>query len=334
MHTMKTHELEKMMAALPLSALDAVRLVLEAVEELDEQAQGANRLSLMRTLRGAMRKGVEALREERRTVSFATAAWESVEARGDKRPTTRRDLRHFVRRMLRLDGVAERPLRLMRTEECRTILQRAFGNSIHSFRKGRAILHSIFVHGRAQGWCTENPVSCIKPPVAKEQMITPLSLEEIRRLEQTAHRPEHRKMLFSLALMLYAGVRPGEICRLQPARDILWAERLIIIRPIASKTGGGRTIPLRKSFDLKESACIIPKNWATRWRNLRRAAGFTTWQPDVLRHTFASYHAAYYRNIPELQLEMGHRNAHLLHTRYVIPTSRRDAEAFFNSHTP
>ena len=37
--------------------------------------------------------------------------------------------------------------------------------------------------------------------------------------------------------------------------------------------------------------------------------------PDVCRYTFASYHAAFFRNLPELQLEMGHRDA-LFHLRH------------------
>ena len=42
-----------------------------------------------------------------------------------------------------------------------------------------------------------------------------------------------------------------------------------------------------------------------------------SWQPDVLRHTFATHHLATFRNYAELQLEMGHRSAELLRTRYI-----------------
>ena len=52
------------------------------------------------------------------------------------------------------------------------------------------------------------------------------------------------------------------------------------------------------------------------------------WVPDVCRHTFATYHAAMFRNLPELQLEMGHRDTSLLRSRYMVPARRKDAEAF------
>ena len=62
---------------------------------------------------------------------------------------------------------------------------------------------------------------------------------------------------------------------------------------------------------------ICPPNWRRHWAALHREAGFALWQPDVLRHTFATHHLAAFRSYAELQLEMGHRSAELLRTRYV-----------------
>lgn len=114
------------------------------------------------------------------------AAWASVESRAGRRATTLRDLRHFVRRMLRVEGIAQRPLRGMSTKECRVLLEQAFGNSAHSFNKVRAILHSIFAYGQRQEWCGENPVARIETRRVQEKEIVPLKPEEERRLEQAA----------------------------------------------------------------------------------------------------------------------------------------------------
>ncbi len=68
-------------------------------------------------------------------------------------------------------------------------------------------------------------------------------------------------------------------------------------------------------------------------RLLRREAGFSrlSWVPDVLRHTFASYHALTHRNLPALQLQLGHRDARLLLTRYLNlrPLRRADSQSFW-----
>lgn len=54
----------------------------------------------------------------------------------------------FALLMLRVEGVAQCPLRRMNTRQCRHLLDTAFGGSAHSYTKGRAILHSIFAYGR------------------------------------------------------------------------------------------------------------------------------------------------------------------------------------------
>ncbi len=315
---------------LPLNMNDIARLTLEATEEMGASAQGMQRPEMLQLMRRVIRAGVAAVRAEEHTVSFEEAAWASVEARVGRRATTLRDLRHFVRRMLRVEGVAARPLRAMSTRECRELLERAFGSSDHSFNKGRAILHSIFAHGLRQEWCGENPVSRIETRRIQEKEIAPLSPQEVRRLEQAAQQPEHREMRFSLHLLLYNGVRPQEVARLSE-RNIRPEQGRVIIPASGSKTGGGRALPLRKMKSLKGVSLRIPRNWQQRWRALRCAAGFSAghWQPDVCRHTFASYHAAHFRDLGMLQLEMGHRSADLLRSRYLNLPRVEQAKAYW-----
>lgn len=197
MKTMTTILLKK----LPLAAEDVVRQILEFTEELGERAEGLERAELIKLLRRVIRAGAYAIEQAENTVSFEEAARASIEDCKERRATTVRDLRYFVGRMLRVEGLSNRPLRAITTQECRRILQQAFGSSVHSYRKGRAILHSIFSYGIRWEWCASNPVSRIEVPRVKEKNIRPLSLPEIRRLESTAAQPAHRDM--QLQLMLY-----------------------------------------------------------------------------------------------------------------------------------
>lgn len=274
--------------------------------------------------------GAETLRQQEQTVDFEQAAWASVAARSGRRPTTRRDLRYYVRRLLRIEGVGQLPLRSMSTGQCRQILEQAFGHSAHAYRKGRTIMHSIFSYGIRQEWCDANPVARVDTPEVQETPIVPLNHEEIERLRKTAAQPRFADMRFSLSLLLYSGVRPAEVERIIPD-DVFWKEKQVVIRPQSSKTGGGRVVPLRPLPDLESKDCSVPQNWQERWKALRRAAGFKRWIPDVCRHTFASYHAAYFRNLPELQLEMGHRDMSLLRSRYLAPALQHAATRFWTA---
>ena len=51
------------------------------------------------------------------------------------------------------------------------------------------------------------------------------------------------------------------------------------------------------------------------------------WRQDVCRHTFATYHAAHFRNFAALQMEVGHRDSSLLRTRYVYAGNGTEASA-------
>ncbi len=142
-------------------------------------------------------------------------------------------------------------------------------------------------------------------------------------------------MQLSLHLMLYCGIRPTEVSRIDPERDIDWQNQRVVVRPTTSKTGGGRVVPLRCG-NIDALRHDIPRRWVQRWRALRKAAGWSKetahpWRQDVCRHTFATYHAAHFRNFAALQMEMGHRDSGLLRTRYIYATHGADgnAESFF-----
>ncbi len=303
--------------------------------------------ALMQALRRVLREGMNAVRAQERTVSFAYAAQESLARRvaAGRRATTLRDLRHFIRRLLRVPGLGERPLRALDTAECRRVLEQAFAGSAHSYRKGRVILHSIFAYGLRQRWCAENPVAAIDAPALEEKEIIPLTVEECRRLVAVAKTPRFRDCLPALGLMLFAGVRPGDVARLRWA-DVHCEEGVLAIAARHSKTGGARRVelcpPLRRMLRRQRPAAagrgraLCPPRWPRRWQRLRQLAGLATpqhpWVPDVLRHTFASYHALTHRNLPELQLQLGHRDARLLFTRYLNlhPLRRADSQHFWS----
>lgn len=314
-----------------LTAGDAERLVAEALETIGAEAMQLNRLEQIQLLRRVLQSGVKVVQNEEATETLSKAAWASVEARRGLRPDSQRDLRHFVRRILRVEGAAELPLRGISSKQCKRILEAAFGNCQSSCTKGRAVLSSIFSYGIKQEWCTDNPVKRVDVPKTEEKIIEPLHPDEVKRLLKTAQKPQHRSMAFSLRLMLYCGIRPTEVKRLKES-DIYRKDGIVIIRPTGSKTGGGRAVTLRGIQGLKAHELQIPRNWNRRWRALRRDAGFTHWTADVCRHTFASYHAAQFRNLPELQLEMGHRDSNLLRTRYMVPISKTEAKEFWKSY--
>lgn len=311
------------LAVLRSTGIDVLEAALVAKEAL---AAGRGRV---KRARQCLQLGQEQLRLQEKTVTFRRAVEAALAARKGRRPRTIIDFRYLCKRlMVQNKGLAERRVRSITAAECARYLKQAFPNSAAQYKKARAALSGVFTCAVREGWCEANPVAKVAVPSITEKPIVPLDANEIDRLEQATEREGFRDMKLSLHLMLYCGIRPTEVSRLRP-QDIDISEGQVLVRPTTSKTGGGRMVPLRRWQSLRGVPLVIPRNWQQRWRELRRAAGFTHWVPDVCRHSFAAYHAARFRNLQELQWEMGHRDSTLLRTRYVSPVSRRAAADFW-----
>jgi integrase len=92
----------------------------------------------------------------------------------------------------------------------------------------------------------------------------------------------------------------------------------------------------------REEMPLCPRNFRKRWEALRKAAGFSEeglrgsgvqvlrWEPDVMRHSFASYHLALSENENRLKAQMGHaKDSEVLWQHYRARVTRREAERFW-----
>lgn len=328
-------DLNEALESAGLNWLTAARLALELAESGGGKRRGN---ALLRRCRRIIALGNAAAAEERRSsVSFRTAAESLLQQRAQRRPRTRAEIAGICQALMRrVPQLAERRIRSITPADCADLLQRF--TTPRQREKGRIILHGLFSHALRQGWCDTNPAASLPKEWLPEQEILPLSAAELRSLLRAAQRPAHRACMPALGLMLWAGVRPAEIRRLTWA-DINREEKVISIRPYQAKTGGCRHITLFPVLEhwlalsgFLPQGPLCPANWPRRWRALRARAGLLPWRQDVLRHTFASYHAKFHRNFPALQAEMGHRSAELLRTRYLNMQglTAADARRFWN----
>ena len=202
------------------------------------------------------------------------------------------------------------------------------------------MLHGVFEFATRREWCDKNPVKLIERRRIIEKEISPLSFPQIKNLLKTAKMPKHKECLPAIGLLMFAGVRPREVHRLT-WKDIDLEENSITIHSLCSKTGGVRQVEICSSLKRllapfangQKNEMICPKNWQKRWRNIRNDSGFkNVWVQDILRHTYASYHAKRFKDLPRLQLNMGHYDLSLLRSRYVNMRgiSHTDARDFFN----
>ena len=254
------------------------------------------------------------------------------------RPDSIRDIRCIGNRLLRTKPeFGGRNFSELSVSECEEWLNAAFHTN-PQFNKARTMLHGLFEFAIRREWCDKNPIKRIERRKVIEKEIQPLKLSETKRLITTAQR-ESPNCAVAAALLIYAGIRPREVRRLT-WRDIDTEEKTITVRSQCSKTGGVRQVEIPSvlnrlliahSSEFKEGK-ICPPNWQRRWRKIRDNSGFRgRWVCDVLRHTYASFHAKNYADLPRLQLNMGHRDLSLLRSRYINMhgISRAEAKCFF-----
>lgn len=324
------------------SGIDLIQAAILAME-LVRECKG--RGDVLKRARMGIRLGSEALKKSGQSVTFERALQETLQSKSHRRLRTLRDVKYTMEKLLReCPDLKKRHMRSISTKDCLKYLERGFSTE-RQRHKGRVILNGIFTMAHKRGWCEENPVSKVDVPPILEREIHSLLIEEVETLLKTSLLTEFSSCAPGLGLMIYGGIRPTETLRLRWG-DINLKEKIVSILPAHSKTGGMRHVTvypvlerwLRPFCNGKDpDALICIPSWPFIWKALRRKAGWGTregekpWPQDCLRHSYASYHAKYFRNFSELQIEMGHRSSALLRTRYLNMrgVTKESAERFW-----
>ena len=324
---------KKVLGKTKVSVLDSARFVRNI---LDAKPAGG-KLTDAQFILKVIEIGVRHMRAKEMTLSDGFALY--LKSKQHLRPDSIRDIRCIGNRLLRTKPeLGKRNFSELSVSECEEWLNAAFHTN-PQFNKARTMLHGLFEFALRREWCDKNPIKRIERKKVIEREILPLKLSETKQLIKTAQN-ESPEYAIVAALLVYTGIRPREVRRLT-WRDIDTEEKIITVRSQCSKTGGVRQVEIppvlnrlliAHSRELKEGK-ICPSDWQRRWRKIRDNSGFRgRWVQDVLRHTYASFHAKRYADLPRLQLNMGHRDLSLLRSRYINMhgISRAEAKSFFN----
>lgn len=343
-----------------VSVLDSARFVRNILDAKPSDSKLTDAQFVLKVIEAGLRN----IRAKEMSLADGFALY--LKSKQHLRPDSIRDIRCIGNRLLRMRSeFGGRNFSELSVAECEEWLNAAFhtdtqfkrsaneispqakdpkGETAHKvsasqFNKARAMLHGLFEFAIRREWCDKNPIKRIERKKVVEKEIQPLKLSETKRLIKIAQN-ESPTYAVVAALLVYTGIRPREVRRLT-WRDIDTEEKTITVRSQCSKTGGVRQVEIppvlnrlliTHSRELKEEK-ICPTDWQRRWRKIRDNSGFRgRWVQDVLRHTYASFHAKNYADLPRLQLNMGHRDQSLLRSRYVNMhgISRAEAKSFFN----
>ena len=311
-----------------IGLVDACRLV----KRMQEAGMGD-----IAEIEHAFKLGAAQIRHKKKSPSWSEAAWEMVRVKEKitrRRERTLQQIRYMIRRMeKRCPDFCVRPIGGITGEECRAAFGRAFDSPIQQ-DKARVVFSGVWTLAMKRGWALSNPTRMLDALKTQEREIRALTPEEVERLLLACRPPlpddssqlDLTSVQPAVAILVFAGIRPEELMRLT-WEDVSFEDGVITVRAAASKTGGARHVTICEALlawlslvpEKERKGAIIPEYWRSRWEAARKRAGWgkkKPWPKDVLRHTFASYHAKTYADFGKLQMEMGHRSAELLRNRY------------------
>jgi len=203
----------------------------------------------------------------------------------------------------------------------------------------RRILHAFFQWALKKRYVVANPIEGV-PKIPERSLRTgipdTLSLREARELMAFAAEYQGGIMVPYFSLALFAGIRPamplGELCKLS-RDDIDLRTNVIRIRPEVSKTHSLRVIEVQPNLREWLEAYpgpILPTNHGRHIPNIRQECGLVG-RPDILRHSWFSYHVARWRSIGNAALQGGNTER-IVKAFYLDPrrVTEEDAKEFWN----
>lgn len=220
----------------------------------------------------------------------------------------------------------------IKAEDCRAWL-RAHQVSAHSRNQEIKTLSAFFAWGKARRYCSgENPLREIEFFKEVETPVGILQPAELSALLNAAN----PQMLAYVAIGAFAGLRVAELQRLDWS-EIDFVDGFIEVKAAKSKTAQRRLVKIQPCLRAwiepiaKASGRIV--NIKHAWRDmvdLRERAGLAEWPKNALRHSFASYHLARWRNAAELALEMGHTGTGMIFAHYRQVVKEGDAARYWS----
>lgn len=291
-------------------------------------------------LGAAVRAAVDrAARPEHRATLATVVAWR-LAAVGMARRSVRyqASLRTFFAGLVRRWG-ADREVASLGVDELTEVLFSA--RAAGSVDTHRRYLNGLLAGAVARGVITENPLGAV--PVAApddEGDVVILSVAEAQGLWMACAAVDPG-LLPWLGVALWAGLRPAELARVGWI-DCRAGTGMLLVSGRKSKTRQRRLVtieqPLRMALECREGAvgALMPKNHRRRWDAVRTAAGWAVrdgqagklWPRNAMRHSFVSYHLAFFQDAGRTALEAGHSQDMLFrHYRQLVTAD--DAAAWW-----
>jgi integrase len=195
----------------------------------------------------------------------------------------------------------------------------------------RRVLRTAFNFAKDRGYCVGNPALSTSKAKEVEGTVGILTVAETARLLEAAD----AGLLPYIAIGAFAGLRRAELERLDWS-DLDLESGLITVQAVKAKSARRRFVKIHPNLAswlapyAAHRGRVTPNNYIDGLGRARVGAGIKHWPSNALRHSFASYHLAHFKDAAALALELGHTDAGLVFQHYRQIVKPKDAEKYWN----
>jgi integrase len=195
----------------------------------------------------------------------------------------------------------------------------------------RRVLVVMFNYAMRNGYASSNPAESAAKAKVVDQAPGILTITQTARLLEAAS----KELLPYVAIGAFAGLRRAELERLDWS-DVQFDSELIEVTAEKAKTARRRFIKMQPNLREwllpvgKHTGKVTPSDFRKQFDAARVAAKITEWPDNALRHSFASYHLAHFKDAAALALEMGHTDSGMIFEHYRELVKPRDAERYWD----
>lgn len=181
----------------------------------------------------------------------------------------------------------------------------------------RRVLMVAFNYAKSRGYCANNPVIVTAKAKEVESTVGVLTVAQTEGLLKASP----KSLIPYVAIGAFAGLRRAELEKLDWS-DVDLDDGEIKVAAENAKSARHRHVKIRENLAeclrplAQKSGPVTPKNYDELLEAARTKAEITDWPQNALRHGFASYSLAHFKDAPALALEMGHTNAHIVFQHY------------------
>ena len=215
----------------------------------------------------------------------------------------------------------------------------------------RTVLHALFSYAEDRGYCAFNPVA--KTAKAKlvdkaPEIFTPAEAQALLEAALPDPLPEqgaipdkagqwlgNPDITPALAIGLFAGLRQAEIDRLD-WNEVDLGRSFIEVTAEKAKTKRRRLVKIEPNLaawltpHVRKAGRVVPPNYRNKVEATWKKAGLEEWPDNGLRHSYASYHLAHFKDASRLALELGHGTTQMLFAHYRELVRPEEAERYWN----